>query len=240
MARVAIEVPDVGTVYITRKRGQRTMRLRVDTKGEVHVSMPWLVPRLQAVAFVKSKRAWIQEQQSEVRINPYNGMLFGKTMQLIIRENSESVRSQQKGKQLIVHFDSRYDPTSKEHTDKVEKAIMRSLRTEAEKVLLPRLRELADMYGFNFKSSAIKQVTGRWGSCDSKSHITLSLFLIQLPIEMIDYVIIHELSHTEHMNHSAAFWKQVETFYPDYKPVRKSMRGMRPRLYDAKTFMVMA
>lgn len=237
MAKVAIQVPDIGTVYVTRKRGQRSLRLRVDTKGQVQVSMPWLVPRGQALAFIASKLAWIQKQQSDMRVIPYNGMLFGKTLQLDITENSKTTRTRQAGNCLIVQFNTFYDPNDKIHTAKIEKAMRVALRSEAEKILLPRLRELANLYGFTFKSSGIKQVTGRWGSCDSNRHISLSLYLIQLPIEMIDYVLLHELSHTLHMNHSAAFWSHVAKYCPDYKKLRASMRGLRPQIYDAKKFM---
>lgn len=237
MAKASVDVPNIGTVFITKKRGQRSMRLRVDAKGQIQVSIPWFTPRAQAVAFAKSKHDWIIEQQAETHFKPYNGMLFGKTLQLVIRENSEAVRSKQDGKNVIVHFESRYDPDDSEHIKKIEKAIMKALRTEAEVVLLPRLREFADEYGFTYKSSSIKHVVGRWGSCDSQKHIVLSIFLTQLPIEMIDYVLIHELTHTVHMNHSPAFWQDVAKFCPDYKELRRNMRGLRPKIYDAKTFM---
>lgn len=189
------------------------------------------------IAFVKSKRDWIHEQQAEADFTPYNGMLLGKKLQLIIRENSDTVRSKQDGKYLIVPFKERYNPSSPEDVAKIEKAIMKSLRVEAESVLLPRLKELASLYGFHYSSSSIKQVIGRWGSCDSQKHITLSLFLIQLPIEMIDYVIIHELTHTVHLNHSPQFWHDVAKLCPEYKEIRSKMRDLRPKIYDAKTFM---
>lgn len=237
MPKTTIDVPNVGTVFITKKRGQRTMRLRVDTKGQVQISMPWLAPRGQAINFILAKIDWIQEQQRDTSFVPYNGMLLGKTLQLLIRENSNRVRVEYNGKQLVVHFAKEYDSTSKTHLIKIEKAIMTALRNESEKILLPRLRELADMYGFSYASSSIKQVIGRWGSCDSKKHITLSIFLIQLPIEFIDYVLIHELSHTVHMNHSQAFWARLELACPEYKQIRKNMRRLRPKIYDAKMFM---
>lgn len=237
MPKVSIEVPNIGTVHVARKRGQKTLRLRVDNKGQVQVSIPWLVSKSQVVSFIKSKQDWIHEQQAETHFVPYNGMLLGKKLQLIIRQNSDTVRTKQDGKHLIVHFQEQYDPLDEKHIAKIEKAIMKALRVEAESVLLPRLKELADMYGFHFSSSSIKQVIGRWGSCDSRKHITLSLFLIQLPIEMIDYVIIHELTHTLHMNHSPQFWHDVSKLCPEYKEIRAKMRNLRPKIYDAKTFM---
>lgn len=237
MPKTPIEVPNVGTVFITKKRGQRTMRLRVDSKGRIQVSMPWLVPKGQAVNFILSKLDWILEQQRESNFAPYDGMLFGKTQQLFIKQNSPKKRVERTAKSLTVHFSGEFDPASPFHLSRIEKAIMSALRVEAEKILLPRLKELASMYCFTFSSSSIKQVIGRWGSCDSNRHITLSIFLIQLPIELIDYVLIHELAHTQHMNHSPAFWNKLTKICPEYKELRKKMRSLRPKIYDAKTFM---
>lgn len=237
MSKSSFEVPEIGTVFVTKKRGQRTMRLRVDTKGLVQVSMPWLVPLGAAKDFVLSKKDWIEEQQANANFQPYDGMLLGKTLQLKIIENSPMTRSKQDGKTIIVPFAETYDPTSPQHLEKIQKAITKALRTEAEKVLLPRLKELAELYGYEYQSAAIKQLVGRWGSCDSTRHINLSLYLVQLPIELIDYVLIHELTHTVHLNHSPGFWNDVHQLCPDYKKLRRKMRELQPRIYDAKTFM---
>lgn len=237
MPKSSFEVPDIGTVFVTKKRGQKALRLRVDAKGRIQVSMPWLVPNTAAAHFVRSKSDWIRQQQSSHSFVPYDSMLLGKTLKLKITENSSSVRSKQQGKIITVPFENEYDPDNPEHLKKVQKAITKALRTEAEIVLLPRLRELAEMYGFNYKSAAVKQVIGRWGSCDSRQHIALSLYLIQLPIELIDYVLLHELTHTEHMNHSPKFWAHLEKFCPEYKQFRRKLRDLQPRIYDAKTFM---
>lgn len=237
MSKSSFEVPQIGTIFVTKKRGQRTMRLRVDTKGLVQVSMPWLVPLSAAQDFVLSKRDWIQEQQSSTSFQPYDGMLLGKTLQLRIEENSSSVRSNQKDKTIIVPFGAEFDQSNPDHFKKVKNAITKALRTEAEKVLLPRLKELAELYGFEYQSASIKQLVGRWGSCDSARHIALSLYLVQLPIELIDYVLIHELTHTIHLNHSQDFWHDVQQLCPEYKNLRRKMKDLQPRIYDAKTFM---
>lgn len=237
MAKSSFEMPDIGTVYVTKKRGQKTMRLRVDTKGQVQISIPWMVPRAMAIKFIKSKFEWVKQQQLSYVFVPYSGMLLGKTLTLLIRENSAASRTKQLGNQIIVSFPGFYDISNPQHVSKIQKSVMKSLRVEAEKFLLPRLREFAENYDFNYKSAGIKMVTGRWGSCDSYGHISLSLYLVQLPIELIDYVLIHELTHTKHMNHSPAFWAGVEKLYPDYKRIRREMRGLQPRIYDAKEFM---
>ncbi len=64
----------------------------------------------------------------------------------------------------------------------------------------------------------------RWGSCNSRGVIHLNWRLIQLPLELIDYVVAHELSHLVEMNHSPAFWKQVASIYPDYNTARMRLK----------------
>lgn len=237
MSKSTHDVPGIGTVNFTKKRGQRTMRLRVDNKGQVQVSMPWYVPRSTAMEFVATKKQWILDQQAEYVFQPYDGMLLGKTLRLRIVENSTKSRSKPAANEVVVHFAGQFDPADATQTAKVHEAIMSALRTEAERVLLPRLRDLAELYDFSYASARIKKVTGRWGSCDSKRQIALSLYLVQMPIELIDYVIIHELAHTRHLNHSSQFWAEVARYCPDYKELRKQMRDLRPKIYDAKTFM---
>lgn len=237
MPKSTHDIPGIGTVHVTKKRGQRTMRLRVDNKGLVQVSMPWYVPKSTAMEFIATKKQWILDQQAEYVFEPYDGMLLGKTLRLRIIENSAKTRSKAAPDEVVVHFAGKFDQSDASQTGKVHKAIMAALRTEAERILLPRLSDLAELYGFSYSSGRIKKVTGRWGSCDSNKQIALSLYLVQMPIEFIDYVIIHELAHTKHLNHSQQFWAEVARYCPDYKELRKQMRDLRPKIYDAKTFM---
>ena len=68
-------------------------------------------------------------------------------------------------------------------------------------------------------------MTSRWGVCNSGSmSVTLNTKLITKPIHLIDYVIIHELCHFKHMNHSKEYWKYVESIYPYYKKARKELK----------------
>ncbi len=71
----------------------------------------------------------------------------------------------------------------------------------------------------------IRKMTSRWGVCNTKNHnVTLNYYLYKYDIECLDYVIVHELSHFIHPNHSKSFWKQVSKYYPNYKEIRKLLR----------------
>jgi Predicted metal-dependent hydrolase len=84
------------------------------------------------------------------------------------------------------------------------------LRKEASVFLPQRLAELASKNEFTYTSVKITKSKTRWGSCSSKKTINLSLYLMLLPLHLIDYVLLHELCHTKHMNHGPNFWLLME------------------------------
>ena len=110
----------------------------------------------------------------------------------------------------------------------LEKAINKCLKDEAIEVLPSRLNYLADKYGYNYADVKIKKMHSRWGSCSNLKVIALSYYLVQLPQELIDYVLLHELVHTKHMNHSLKFWNYLEADLPDVKLIRKQLKKYRP------------
>lgn len=94
-------------------------------------------------------------------------------------------------------------------------------------VFASRIERLKNMFQdlpeFTLK---LRKMKTRWGVCNKKSMtVTLNTLLIHKDVSLIDYVIIHELCHFKHMNHSESFWKEVEKYYPYYKQARKMLRG---------------
>ncbi len=106
------------------------------------------------------------------------------------------------------------------------------MRLQAEQLLPNRLASLAGTHGFEYGSISVKQLKGRWGSCDHQKNITLNLFLMQLPWELIDYVLLHELTHTNILRHGPDFWRAMEAVLPAVKNARKTLRAYQPVLYS--------
>lgn len=91
------------------------------------------------------------------------------------------------------------------------KVIEEALRRNAKIILPPRLYMLSEQYKIPYRSVKINSSRGRWGSCSARKAINLSYFLVLLPKHLIDYVLLHELSHTREMNHGDGFWKLLNS-----------------------------
>lgn len=72
----------------------------------------------------------------------------------------------------------------------------------------------------------IKAQKSRWGSCSSKKNINLNWKIVLAPSKVMDYLIVHELAHLKHMNHSKRFWAFVESIIPDYKEMKRELRAV--------------
>lgn len=95
---------------------------------------------------------------------------------------------------------------------------------EARKLFEARTAYYAPIVGVTYNRIAIKSQKTRWGSCSSKGNLNFNYLLYFAPLEILDYVVVHELCHRKEMNHSRAFWALVEKVLPDYKERRKWLK----------------
>ncbi|MCA9459129.1 MAG: M48 family metallopeptidase [Nanoarchaeota archaeon] len=86
-------------------------------------------------------------------------------------------------------------------------------------------------YNFNINGFELKNLNSKWGHCTHDNRIMLNLKLLNASKEVLDYVIIHELAHIKHKNHSATFWYEVSRYCPNYKRVRKYLKENPPQIY---------
>ena len=116
------------------------------------------------------------------------------------------------------------DPATQRARDAKKK-----LLTKRAKEYLPyRLDYYAKLYGYSYDKLRFSHANTRWGSCSSNRTISLNIGLMQIPEPLRDYVIIHELAHLNHMNHSQVFWAEVAAHDPRYKEHRKKLKMFTP------------
>ena len=110
--------------------------------------------------------------------------------------------------------------TEREILSKIAKWYMRT----SKEILGERLEYLASLMQLDYNTFKVSNSKNRWGSCDSKGNIKINFRLIMLPHKIIDYVLIHELSHLVEFNHSKKFYKVIESVMPDYQKHRKELK----------------
>ena len=138
----------------------------------------------------------------------------------------------------------------KKHLDKVEKERaaeaaepvqvltmeeIRALADEAMKVIPERTARLAALAGVQYGRITIRNQKTRWGSCSSKGNLNFNCLLMLAPLEVLDYVIVHELCHRKEMNHSPRFWAEVAKIDPDYKKHEKWLKTEGTKLMRRMT-----
>jgi predicted metal-dependent hydrolase len=214
------------TVY--KRRGNRNLRLSVNGTGEVRVSIPAWAPYKTGLDFARSRQDWILEQSKRPAMLEH-GHPIGKAHHLEFAvKPANKPAGRIKGSAVIVSHPAGQDAASPEVQAAARRAAERALRLQAEQLLSQRLRTLAIDHGFVYNSVAIRRLKGRWGSCDHQANIVLNLFLMQLPWELIDYVLLHELTHTKVLKHGPEFWAVMEKVIPGAKKLRTAMRQHQP------------
>jgi hypothetical protein len=109
-------------------------------------------------------------------------------------------------------------------TDKYEDMVRLWMHSDGGKIFRQKLNDFAGQMNVHFNMVRIKNVKTIWGSCSSKKNLNFNFKLFFLPEALIDYVFVHELAHLKHMNHSKAFWSEVEKQIPDYKKRREELK----------------
>lgn len=116
------------------------------------------------------------------------------------------------------------DPKAQRARDAKKKILMK----KAKEYLPYRLEYYAKLYGYTYDKCRLSHAATRWGSCSSNRTISLNIGLMQVPEPLRDYVILHELAHLNHLDHSAAFWAEVATHDPRYKEHRQKLKKFSP------------
>ena len=236
MATKTIEIPDIGAVTLYKRRGNRSLRLSVGADGEIRVSLPSWVPYKAGEQFARSKAEWIAAHRRKTRsVGLRHGQAIGKAHRLHFEPSpaAAKITTRLRQNQIEITHPAAYQPHHPDVQKAAQTASIRALRKEAETLLPQRLRDLAAQTGFTYKSVGVKQLKSRWGSCSAQQEIVLNLFLMQLPWRLIDYVLLHELTHTKVMQHGAPVWKELERHVPRAKQLRKEIANHHPILQSA-------
>ena len=208
-------------IKVVKKLGRRSISLLID-HGKLEVRAPFLTDDGTIIRWVKSKSSWIQKKLSQIpeyREHKYiDGELFyylGSQYPLRFDKNVKNDR----------RITAKLSPENRGVFIANNKTQLQKLyRYLARNYLAKRLKELSKYTNIPYEKMRLSSAHTRWGSCSSNGTISLNWKLIMAPAGIIDYVIIHELCHVKHMNHSKLFWQLVTHYLPDCKERRKWLR----------------
>lgn len=232
MAFKEFQLDGLGAVTIYKRRGARSIRLSIRSDGSLRVTIPTWTPYAAGITFAQSRATWIRRHKPPMQQALVHDQPIGKAHRLRFVPSSDAAKPASRIRQSEITIT--YPPHQAINDTSVQqvatRASIRALRRQAEQLLPRRLAELAEQHGFTYQSVAIKHLKTRWGSCDQSRNITLNLFLMQLPWRLIDYVLLHELTHTRVMQHGPTFWTAMSSVAPDVQALRKEIRGYHPTL----------
>jgi predicted metal-dependent hydrolase len=224
---------EFGTITLRRSAKASHVRIRIAPDGRLRASLPLYAPIFLVKRLIKTSRpqlrAMLAEQSSDMTFE--HGMQIGKSHTLIVRPSSSANTTVSRhGQQIVASVPTGKTMDDTEVARAIRDTVIEALRIEAKSYLTKRLAYLAEQGGYHYEKVRFSHASGRWGSCSSNGTISLNIALMKLPFELIDYVLVHELSHTIHMNHSQEFWNVVETVDPHYKAHRRSLKKETPSI----------
>ena len=203
-----IEDEKLGHITITESSRARRLTFRV-REGRLHATVPVGTPLLEINRVIQKlyprlQQALAKQSQQLIDLNYRIETEFFKLHILQGERERFLARSELGEMQIIAPVQA--DFTDPELQTWLRKVILEALRRNAKIILPARLYMLAGKHGLTYHTAKINSSRGRWGSCSTQRDINLSCYLILLPSHLMDYVLLHELAHTQEMNHSPRFW----------------------------------
>lgn len=213
---------------LKRSKRSRSIKISLNQKGAVSVSAPGYVSIKDIESFINKSSDWITQQQKKVVSRESTEtettvMVFGKNYhKKKIYSTTDPIGIFIRATELICNTITPFTTPSWEEREK--RQLERFFKNAAENYIIPRTHHWAEKMSTKFNRITLRQQTSRWGSCSSKGNLNFNWRLVHFSPEIIDYVIIHELAHRTHMDHSPRFWNLVAQYDPDHLKHRNTLK----------------
>lgn len=207
--------------YILRRSsGRRSLALRISAAGEIVVNAPLRLSQREIDGFLHKHAAWVGARLQAAREHRFewrSGVLLpylGDNLTLHLLDQPGPARARRDGECLFCNA----------APEQAALLVPRWYQREARALLGERLAHHAARAGLAMPPLRLSNARTRWGSNSAKGVISLNWRLLKASAETIDYVICHELAHFRQRNHSAAFWREVATLFPEWQKSRDELR----------------
>lgn len=228
-------------IELVRKPHRRRLTLQVRADGQIRLLAGILTPSHKIHDFLKSADAWLQKHIRRLRLEAqeFAAPSFQQGSKVHFLGEPREVKYQ-RGEAAIwlfdieeeilygyIPYDHEFNPNAS-HPELIV-PLAEFFRAVAIRLLTQRVEFWANKMGLYPTDLKFRAQNARWGSCSAQGRIVLNWKLIVFRLEVIDYVIVHELAHLQHQDHSARFWNLVSTWIPDFKMIKKELRQNQRR-----------
>ena len=214
-------------------RRRRTFQIRLLGVDHLEVTAPIGASTAKIEEVLQTKSGWILRQIRRLELNAENNtnasLTHGATLLfqgephslLLLADGGKKPHVSYAPCTITLHLN---ELVGEEDNPLVFQSLKKWYLTQAQEVLLQRVQQWAGQIGVSPQRLSLRDQKTRWGSCSSKGAISLNWRLIMAPPAVIDYLVIHELCHLRHHNHSPAYWQEVARWSPDYRVHRRWLR----------------
>lgn len=195
---------------------RHSISIKINENGEVFVRCPLKYPKDELLKIINNKRQWIEKCVNDIsnkKLQNKDYYMFNK-----ILLNGKSYDIKKVDRTLIIGAN-----ILKIKGNDVKKTLICWLKKQAQALLFKRLDLVSNFVGKDYTQATLMNARKKWGSCDNRKNIKLNYRLVMLDNKYIDYVCLHELTHTKYMNHSKLFWNEVSKFMPNWKQIKTEM-----------------
>jgi predicted metal-dependent hydrolase len=207
------------TISIDRlvRSRRKTIALVIERDGTLTVRAPLKMAEVRIRAFVESHASWIEKNQARVRASmPISPKRYVDGEKFLYLGQSYPLTIVPRQRTALT-FNGEAFWMAKSALPKAEEAFVHWYKEQATLLLFERVLILSGKYGFHYQKIRISSARTRWGSCSPLSTLSFTYRLVMAPLEVVDYVVLHELVHTQVRNHSKTFWNRLGKLMPDYK-----------------------
>lgn len=221
---------DLPPYTLRRSPRARYLRIKVCPREGVVLILPRGVAERQALEFLAERRQWVEQALTEIAAQaraqaerrdqlPERIALpaIGRGLEVDYRRGGGTARALERGERLVVSG-------GLEDRAGLRAALRRWLLRTGQAQLPAWLARLGVETGLEFAQVRVRAQRTLWGSCTRRGNISLNCKLLLLPAGLARYVMVHELAHTRHLNHSDRFWRLVARFEPDYREHERALR----------------
>lgn len=214
---------------IYKKR--KTLGIYIDVYGNIEIRVPKDTKELQVQELVKQKFEWIYKKSNEMKertkgfkkktyVQGETFMYLGKDYPIQVFVRNEIDKNNAVLEEDILKVYVKIDEDTQ-----VQEALKRFYFQKGKALIDKRIQYYQQQIKIKPKSFKLSSNKSNWGTCNSKKELTFNWKLIMAPIEVIDYVIVHEMCHLIHMNHDRSFWRLVGKILPDYEECQNWLKS---------------